>query len=83
MAKICDICEKTYQRGNTVRRGIGRRVTRRTTAKNQPNLRYKKFKINGITLRLWVCASCLKRFKYEQKKIEDNVEVAVGDQVDK
>ncbi|RJR28033.1 50S ribosomal protein L28 [candidate division WWE3 bacterium] len=77
MAKVCDICLKSYQKGNLVPRGIGRRVTRRTTVRRQPNLRYKKFEINGISVRLWLCASCLKRIKFDSKKLSEAAEVAV------
>ncbi|OGC70431.1 hypothetical protein A2415_01270 [candidate division WWE3 bacterium RIFOXYC1_FULL_39_7] len=77
MAKVCDICLKTYQRGNMVPRGIGRRVTKRTTVRRHPNLRYKKFNINGMPVRLWLCASCLKRTKFEQKKAEVAANAAV------
>ena len=80
MAKVCDICLKSYQKGNLVPRGIGRRVTRRTTIRRHPNLRYKKFEINGMSVRLWVCASCLKRIKFENKKISEALEVPVETQ---
>lgn len=65
MAKICDICEKGYLKANQVPRGIGRRVTRRTTIKQNPNLRTKKFNIDGTAVTLKICASCLKRIKME------------------
>lgn len=67
MSRICDLCGKTYLRGNLVPRGIGNRVTRRTTRRQQPNLRSKKAVINGTPMRLKLCASCLKRLKKEGK----------------
>lgn len=51
-----------------VPRGIGRRVTRRTTMRQQVNLRNKKIELNGETVRVKLCASCLKRIKYEGAK---------------
>lgn len=68
MSRICDICEKGYLRGNLVPRGVGRRVTRRTLTKQQPNLRSKKIDLDGLTLKVKLCASCLKRLKLETAK---------------
>ncbi len=67
MSRICDICGKGYLKGNLVPRGIGRRVTRRSIKKQQPNLRVKKLEFNGQTTKVKICASCLKRFGYEEK----------------
>ena len=67
MSKICDVCGKTYQKGNAVPRGIGRRVTKRNIVQKQPNLRSKRFVINGTSMKLILCASCLKRIKFEDK----------------
>ncbi len=81
MAKVCQICNKGYMKGNQVPRGIGRRVTRRTIIKQQPNLRVKRFIIDGTPLTLRICASCLKRLKFDEAKIaseitsEENAEV--------
>ena len=66
MSRICEICEKSYMRGNQVPRGIGRRVLRRTTKRQTPNLRYKKFTLNGHSVRLRICTSCLKRLRMGQ-----------------
>ena len=66
MSRICEICEKSYMRGNQVPRGIGRRVLRRTTKRQTPNLRYKKFTLNGNSVRLRICTSCLKRLRMGQ-----------------
>lgn len=68
MSRICDICEKGYLRGNLVPRGVGRRVTRRTLTRQQPNLRSKKMDLNGSTIKVKLCASCLKRLKLETSK---------------
>ena len=68
MSRICDICEKTYQKGNLVPRGIGRRVTNRAINRQQPNIRKKKIEINGTPMRMSICTSCLKRIKYEAKQ---------------
>ncbi|MBP8960713.1 50S ribosomal protein L28 [Patescibacteria group bacterium] len=63
MSKICDICQKTYNKGNLVPRGIGNRVTRRTSCHQKANLRNKKLIIGNTKIRATVCASCLKRLK--------------------
>ena len=70
MAKVCEICNKGYQRGNLVPRGIGKRVTRRTTVRHLPNLFTKKLNINGINTKVRLCTSCLKRLKFETALIE-------------
>lgn len=66
MSKICDLCQKGYQKGNLVPRGIGRRVTGRTIVMKQVNLRSKRFVINGTSMKLSVCSSCLKRIGFEE-----------------
>lgn len=63
MSKLCEICGKGYLRANQVPRGIGNRVTKRTTIKQQPNLRSKKFQVNGVNVRIQLCSSCLKKIK--------------------
>ncbi|HLC93860.1 MAG TPA: 50S ribosomal protein L28 [Patescibacteria group bacterium] len=72
MSKICQICGKGYLKGNQVPRGIGRRVTRRTNIRQQPNLRSKKFLVDGTAITVKICASCLKRIKFESN--QDSVE---------
>ncbi len=71
MSRVCEICEKRYLKGNLVPRGIGKRVTRRTITKQQPNLRVKRIEINGNTATIRLCASCLKRLKFESKKTQE------------
>jgi len=63
MSKICDICGKGYLKGNLVPRGVGKRVTRRTTMRQQPNLRVKRLDLGGNTISVQMCTSCLKRLK--------------------
>jgi len=70
MSKQCQICGKTYQKGNLVPRGIGNRVTRRTINRNSINLRVKRFKIDGKNVKVRLCASCLKRIKKDQADVE-------------
>lgn len=70
MSKQCQICGKTYQKGNLVPRGIGNRVTRRTINRNSVNLRIKRFVIGGKTVKLRLCSSCLKRIKKDQADID-------------
>lgn len=69
MSKICDICQKGYQKGNLVPRGIGRRVTKRSITLRYPNLRSRRFELNGTSVKLHVCTSCLKRLKFEEQKV--------------
>ena len=68
MAKICDVCQKGKLKGNLVPRGIGRRVTNRSIRFQTPNLQNKKVTIDGVTQRLKICTSCIKRMKFETKK---------------
>ena len=74
MSKVCEICNKGYQKGNLVPRGIGKRVTRRTIVKRLPNLFTKRVSINGITHKLKICTSCIKRMKFEAKAQEVSAE---------
>ena len=67
MSRVCEICGKTYQRGNLIKRGIGNRVARRTLSKKSANLRVKRFLINGVRVKLRICSSCLKRITKEEK----------------
>ncbi len=70
MSKICQICGKQGLKGNLVPRGVGKRVTRRTLTMRQPNLRVKRFSVDGNTIKMILCASCLKRIKFDAKKAE-------------
>jgi len=58
-----------YQKGNLVPRGIGNRVTRRTTTRNSANLRVKRFLINGSKVKFILCSSCLKRIKKDEREL--------------
>ncbi len=74
MAKACEICGKTYLKGNLVPRGIGRRVTNRAIRKQKPNLRSKKIELEGRSYTVTMCASCLKRLKFNaKKKAQDSI----------
>ncbi len=70
MSKVCEICNKGYQKGNLVPRGIGKRVTRRTTVRKLPNLFSKRIVIDGTAKRYTICSSCIKRIKFETAKLE-------------
>lgn len=74
MARICEVCNKGYHKANLVPTGIGGRVTRRTIKRQQPNLRNKRLEINGKKVRVTLCASCLKRYKYNQKAQQTSAE---------
>ena len=69
MAKVCELCEKGYKKGNAVKRGIGRRVTGRSTRRQQPNLRKVKVDLSGDgnAERIRICTSCLKKLKKDGK----------------
>ena len=67
MSRICDICQKTYKRGNLVSTGIGQRVSRRTLTKQLPNLHTKRLEVNGTPLKLKLCTACLKKLKQEAR----------------
>lgn len=67
MSLVCQMCLKSYNRGNLVKRLIGNRVARRTTRRQQPNLRSKRFVIEGQVVRMKICASCLKRINKDAK----------------
>ena len=79
MARVCDICQKGYLKGNLVPRGIGRRVTGRTINRQKPNLRTKKIDINGQNVKVKICSSCLKRLGYEKAKAEVPADVPTAD----
>lgn len=68
MARVCEVCGKDYHKANLVPRLIGRRVSNRHIKKQQPNLRNKKIEVNGQKVKVKLCASCLKRLKFEAKK---------------
>ena len=71
MSRVCEICGKEYMKGNLVPRGIGKRVTKRTIRRQLPNLRSQKIEINGRKVRVKLCASCLKRLKFERIHAEN------------
>lgn len=75
MANVCDICQKSYLKGNLVPRGIGRRVTNRAIKKQKPNIRRKKIVIDGTPQKINICASCLKRMKFDKNQ-EENKQAA-------
>jgi ribosomal protein L28 len=70
MSRICEVCGKGYQKANLVPRGIGNRVTKRTTTHKMANLRVKRFKIDGRKVKVILCASCLKRIKKDARDVE-------------
>lgn len=78
MSRICDVCQKSYVKGNLVPRGIGRRVTSRTIRTQKPNLRIKHLTLGQTRIRVKLCASCLKRIKKDQKAFDQaTAELAV------
>jgi large subunit ribosomal protein L28 len=71
MSRVCDVCQKGYMKGNLVPRGIGKRVTGRTTKRQQPNIRTKRMNIGGVSMKVKLCAACLKRIKKDAMVIQD------------
>lgn len=69
MSRVCEICGKSYQKGNLVHRGIGNRVSRRTINRKSVNLRVKRFLINGVKVKFRLCASCLKKIVKEEREL--------------
>jgi len=67
MSLVCEMCLKSYNRGNLVKRLIGNRVARRTTRRQQPNLRNKRIEVEGQMVRVKLCTSCLKKIKSDKK----------------
>jgi len=63
MSMLCEICAKSYKKGNKVQRLIGNRVSGRSIRRQLPNLRSRRFEIDGTVVSVKLCASCLKRFK--------------------
>jgi ribosomal protein L28 len=61
MSRICEICGKGYLKAKLVPRGVGNRVTKRTTIHRMANLRVKRFLIDGVKVKFLLCAGCLKR----------------------
>ncbi|OGC92023.1 MAG: 50S ribosomal protein L28 [candidate division Zixibacteria bacterium RBG_16_48_11] len=58
MAKSCDICGKSYLRGNKVSH-----ANNRTLRRWMPNLRRVKAKVGNAIRHIRVCTSCLKAGK--------------------
>ena len=53
-----------------VPRGIGNRVTKRTSTHKKANLRSKKFDVDGRSVKVTLCSSCLKRIKKDVRDFE-------------
>ena len=70
MARVCEVCKKEYMKANHVAKGIGQRVSRRTTRAQKPNLRIKRLEIGDQKIKVRLCASCLKRIKFERVNAE-------------
>ena len=70
MSRICQICGKGRLRGKLVPRGIGRRVTHRTTRTQQVNLRVKQLNLGGKKVRVKLCASCLSSLDKAQQAVK-------------
>ena len=78
MARVCDLCGKSSQKGNVVARGIARRVTRRTIGHQEPNLRIMHVALieGGNKVLVKLCSSCLKRLKKEKRDLIEAAEVS-------
>lgn len=58
MARVCELCDKGYLKGNLVCFSNKKSIKR-----SYPNLRSVKLSISGKSARLKVCASCLSAYK--------------------
>ncbi len=77
MSMICEICMKSYKKGNKVQRLIGNRVSGRSIKRQLPNLRSRRFNIDGTVVSVKLCASCLKRVKKDAEvKVNPNFKLA-------
>ena len=71
MSRVCAICGKGPQTGNTIVRhglakykgGIGLHTTGISKRRFMPNLQRVRAKVGGTTTHLLVCASCLRQGK--------------------
>ena len=52
---ICNFCGKTYQKGNKISHSAIKTIKR-----TYPNIRVKNMVVNGVNIRVKVCAKCLK-----------------------
>ena len=71
MPKECHICSKKTVAGRSIKRrgkakkagGVGRKITGITKRTFKPNLQRVKIEESGQTIRVHVCAKCLKAGK--------------------
>ncbi|OGC49873.1 50S ribosomal protein L28 [candidate division WWE3 bacterium RIFCSPHIGHO2_01_FULL_40_23] len=54
MAKVCDVCGKGYLKGNLVSFSNKKSIKR-----SYPNLRKVRISVDGRSVRVKICASCL------------------------
>lgn len=79
MAYRCDLCNKKTRAGRsrTHKRGVaGGQWKKRapvTLRKFKPNLHNATVTIKGVETRVKACAKCIKRIKFENKKLEEQV----------
>ena len=77
MSMICEICMKSYKKGNSVQRLMGNRVSGRSIKRQLPNLRSRRFNIDGTVVSVKLCASCLKRVKKDAEvRVNPNFKLA-------
>ena len=76
MPAQCDICGKTPQVGNTIKRrgkakylgGVGRKITGITRRQFRPNLqRLRVATEEGQAKRIWICAKCLRSNRVQKR----------------
>ncbi len=61
MARVCDICGKKPVSGNNISHAHNR-----TRRRWMPNLQEVRAQVNGRTVRMTVCAKCLKSNKVQK-----------------
>jgi large subunit ribosomal protein L28 len=71
MARVCEVCGKRTETGNTISRrglakakgGVGKRVTGKSRRTFKANVQRVRAKIDGNVRRIRICTRCLKAGK--------------------
>ena len=77
MARVCEICKKKTESGNSITRrglakakgGVGRRVTGKTKRKFKPNIQRIRAEVGGSVRRVKICTRCMKAGKVKKPSI--------------
>ena len=77
MARVCEICNKKTETGNSITRrglakakgGVGRRVTGKTRRKFKPNIQRVRAEVGGSVRRVKICTRCMKAGKVKKPSL--------------